>query len=84
MEIPESKGVLIVRVVPDSPAAQGGLRRGDVITTVAGTEIETAEQLQEAVEQSQIGKPLSITVKGGDQTQQLTLKPQELQKAGNN
>ncbi len=63
MEIPESKGVLIVRVVPDSPAAQGGLRRGDVITNVTGTEIETAEQLQEAVEQSQIGKPLSITVK---------------------
>ena len=83
MEIPESKGVLIVRVVPDSPAAQGGLRRGDVITNVTGTEIETAEQLQEAVEQSQIGKPLSITVKRGDQTQQLTLKPQELQKAGN-
>ena len=83
MEIPESKGVLIVKVVPDSPAAQGGLRRGDVITNVTGTEIETAEQLQEAVEQSQIGKPLSITVKRGDQTQQLTLKPQELQKAGN-
>ena len=83
MEIPESKGVLIVRVVPDSPAAQGGLRRGDVITNIAGTDIETAEQLQEAVEQSQIGKPLSITVKRGDQTQQLTLKPQELQKAGN-
>ncbi|MDJ0900637.1 MAG: HhoA/HhoB/HtrA family serine endopeptidase [Xenococcus sp. MO_188.B8] len=83
MEIPESKGVLIVRVVPDSPAAQGGLRRGDVITNIAGTDIETAEQLQEAVEQSQIGKPLSITVKRGDQTQQVTLKPQELQKAGN-
>ena len=83
MEIPESKGVLIVKVVPDSPAAQGGLRRGDVITNVTGTEIETAKQLQEAVEQSQIGKPLSITVKRGDQTQQLTLKPQELQKAGN-
>ncbi len=83
VEIPEGKGVLIVRVVPDSPAAQGGLRRGDVITNIAGTEIETAEQLQDAVEQSQIGKPLSVTVKRGDQTQQLTLKPQELQKAGN-
>ena len=82
MKIPESNGVLIVRVVPDSPAAQGGLRRGDVITNVAGTEIETAEQLQEAVEQSQVGKPLNITVKRGDKTQQLTLKPQELQKAG--
>lgn len=83
MEIPESKGVLIVRVVPESPAAQGGLRRGDVITNIAGTEIATAEQLQEAIEQSQIDKPLNITVKRGVQTQKLTLKPQELQKAGN-
>lgn len=83
MVVPEIKGVLIVRVVPDSPAAQGGLRRGDVITAVAGTEIETAEQLQKAVEQSRIGKPLSITVQRGEQTQQFSVRPQELQEAGN-
>ena len=81
--VPEIKGVLVVRVVPDSPAAEGGVRRGDVITSVAGTKIETAEQLQKAVEQSQIGKPLSITVRRGAQTQQLSVRPQELQEAGN-
>ena len=83
MVVPEIEGVLVVRVVPDSPAAESGLRRGDVITSVAGTEIETAEQLQKAVEQSQIGKPLSITVRRGEQTQRLSVRPQELQEAGN-
>ncbi len=83
MVVPEIKGVLVVRVVPDSPAAQGGLRRGDAITAVAGTEIETAEQLQKAVEQSRIGKPLSITVQREEQTQQFSVRPQELQEAGN-
>ncbi len=81
--VPEIKGVLVVRVVPDSPAAEGGVRRGDVITSVAGTKIETAEQLQKAVEQSQVGKPLSITVRRGEQTQQLSVRPQELQEAVN-
>lgn len=83
MIVPEIEGVLVIRVVPDSPAAEGGLRRGDVITSVAGTEIQTAEQLQRAVEQSQIGKPLSITVRRGEQTEELSIRPQELQKAGN-
>ena len=81
MLVPEIEGVLVVRVFPNSPAAAGGLRRGDVITAVAGTKIETTEQLQKAVEQSQIGKPLSITVRRGEQTQQLSVRPQELQEA---
>ncbi|MDJ0589002.1 MAG: HhoA/HhoB/HtrA family serine endopeptidase [Pleurocapsa sp. MO_226.B13] len=83
MLVPEIEGVLVVRVVPNSPADKGGLRRGDVITSVAGTEIDTAEQLQRAVEQSQIGKPLSITVQRGGQAQQLSVRPQELQTAAN-
>ncbi len=83
MAVPAIEGVLVVRVIPNSPAAEGGLRRGDVITAVAGTEIKTAEQLQKAVEQSQVGNPLNITVRRGEQTQQLSIRPQELQEAAN-
>ena len=82
MVVPEIKGVLVVRVVPNSPAAQGGLRQGDVITSVKGTEIETAEELQKAVEQSQVGQSLSISVRRGEETQELSVSPQELQEAG--
>lgn len=79
--IPDIKGVLVVNVVPNGPAAQGGLRRGDVITAVEETKIETAEQLQQAVEESQIGQPLRISVQRGEQTQQLSIRPQDLQQA---
>ncbi|MDJ0649358.1 MAG: HhoA/HhoB/HtrA family serine endopeptidase [Xenococcaceae cyanobacterium MO_188.B19] len=82
MIVPEIKGVLVVKVVPNSPAAKGGLHRGDVITSVGETKIEKAEQLQRAVEQSPIGKPLSITVQRGEQTKQISVRPQELEKAG--
>lgn len=81
MLVPEIPGVLVVKVVPDSPAAAGGLRRGDIIKSVAGKEIKTAEQLQQAVEESQIGKSLSITVQRGEETKQLSVRPQELQQA---
>jgi S1-C subfamily serine protease len=81
IRVPEIKGALVIQVVPNSPAAQGSLRRGDVITEIEGTPMETADQLQRLVEQSAIGKPLSITVRRGEQTQKLSVRPQELQKA---
>jgi S1-C subfamily serine protease len=81
--VPKINGVLVVQVVPDSPATKGGLRRGDVITAIEETEIKTAEELQKLVEKSRIGQPLSITVRRGEQTQQLSVRPQQLQKAGN-
>ena len=81
MLVPEITGVLVAKVVPDSPAAKGGIRRGDIIISVAGAEVKTAEDLQQAVENSQIGKPLNITVQRGEQKQKLSVNPQELQKA---
>ncbi|MBE9043583.1 trypsin-like peptidase domain-containing protein [Pleurocapsales cyanobacterium LEGE 10410] len=83
MVIPEIKGVLVVGVVADSPAAKGNLRQGDAIVAIAGNKIETAEELQKTVEESQIGEPLSITVRRGEETQKLSVRPQELREAAN-
>ncbi|MGF1496255.1 MAG: HhoA/HhoB/HtrA family serine endopeptidase [Elainellaceae cyanobacterium] len=79
--IPEVNGVLVVEVIPDSPAAMGGLRRGDVVTAIEGESITRADELQRRVERSQIGEPLRFTVRRGDRTQQLTVRPGELQDA---
>ena len=78
---PEINGVLVVQVMPNSPAAAGGIRRGDVITEVDGTSTTTAEQLQDRVEASRIGQPLRLKVRRGEQTQELTVRPAELQRA---
>jgi hypothetical protein len=42
-------GVVVAEVIPDSPAAGGGLRRGDVIEEVNGTDIISATHLRDAV-----------------------------------
>ncbi len=82
LTVPETEGVLIVQVVPDSPAAKGGLRRGDVIVKIDGEAVPNAEQLQDIVEGSKIGQGLRFEVIRGDQTESLTVRPGELQDAG--
>lgn len=81
MIVPEINGVLVVQVMPNSPAAAAGLRRGDVITQVDGQAITTAEQLQRVVEQSRINQPLRFRIQRDQQIQQLTVRPGELQDA---
>ena len=81
MIVPKITGVFVLKVIPDSPAAQGGLRRGDVITAVSEQKITTAEDLQQAVENSQINRPLKIVIQRGEEIKQLSVRPQELQES---
>ncbi|TVU54388.1 MAG: PDZ domain-containing protein [Arthrospira sp. PLM2.Bin9] len=79
--IPEIEGVLVVQVIPDSPAANAGLRRGDVVTKIDGKSITQTDQLQKVVEKAQIGKPLRLEVRRGNATEQIAVRPGELQDA---
>jgi S1-C subfamily serine protease len=81
IQIPEVNGVLVVRVIPNSPAAAAGLRRGDVIVQVDGQTIRKAEQLQSLVEDTQVGQAIQVKVRRGSQTQQLAVRTGELQSA---
>ncbi|AFY86000.1 MULTISPECIES: HhoA/HhoB/HtrA family serine endopeptidase [Chroococcidiopsis] len=81
IQIPEVNGVLVVRVLPNSPAAAAGLRRGDVIVQVDGQTITKAEQLQSLVEDTQVGQAIQVKVRRGDRTQQLSVRTGELQSA---
>jgi S1-C subfamily serine protease len=81
IQIPEINGVFVMRVVPNSPAASAGIRRGDVILQVDGKAITSAEQLQSVVEDSRLGQVLQVKVQRGNQTQQLSIRTAELQNA---
>jgi S1-C subfamily serine protease len=79
IQIPEVNGVLVMRVVPNSPAAAGGIRRGDVIVQIDSEPITNAEQLQRVVEDSRLGQSLQVTVQRGNQTQSLSVRTAQLQ-----
>jgi len=81
IQIPEINGVFVMRVVPNSPAASAGIRRGDVILQVDGKAITSAEQLQSVVEDSRLGQVLQVKVQRGNQTEQLSIRTAELQNA---
>jgi S1-C subfamily serine protease len=79
--VPEANGVVVVRVLPNTPAEKGGLRRGDVIVQIGEDAIASAEQLQQIVENTQIGQILKVQIKRGDQVRQLAIKTAEMEKA---
>ncbi|MGC9502793.1 HhoA/HhoB/HtrA family serine endopeptidase [Baaleninema sp.] len=79
LRVPEERGVLVMRVVPNSPASAAGLRRGDVITAIEGQAIETADELQRFVENSQVGQVLRFQVLRDNRTLQLRVRTGELQ-----
>jgi len=54
------QGVYITSVLPDSPADTAGLQGQDIITTVNGVALLTAEQLINAIHDNDIGDTLAI------------------------
>jgi Do/DeqQ family serine protease len=73
--IQDEKGVLIVGVARNSPAAQSGLRAGDVIIKVNGNAVGRSEDVQKAVEQSSVGAKLPMEVRRSGQTLSLNVQP---------
>ncbi len=75
VSVQEDQGVVVLRVVPDSPAAQAGIREGDVIQQIGGQVAADAEGLQKVVEQSRIGNDLPLVVRRNGQTLNVNVKP---------
>jgi S1-C subfamily serine protease len=76
--VPEVKGVLVMRVVPSTPAEEAGIRKGDVIVQIDGEEVTEPEQLQNLVENSQIGQILQLKVRRGAQIKEVPVQTAQL------
>ncbi|WP_038654165.1 trypsin-like peptidase domain-containing protein [Prochlorococcus sp. MIT 0801] len=76
--LPERSGALVQSVIPQSPAEEGGLRRGDLVINAGGTEINDPGSLLMEVENAQIGKPFELEVVRNNKEINLSIKPAPL------
>lgn len=75
LRIAEDKGVLVVQVMPNSPAAKAGLRAGDVIQKLNGNTVTDASGVQKAVDNSQVGGDMRLELRRQGQTLNLSVRP---------
>ncbi len=61
-ELDEPQGALVGRVMPDGPAAEAGIERGDVIVEFDGEAIESWNELPRVVAATPVDKKVRVTV----------------------
>jgi serine protease Do len=69
-----AQGALIVEVQPETPAEKAGLKGGDIITKIDGTEIKDNRQLQLTISRLAPGTDVKITYVRDDKTATTTTK----------
>ena len=73
-KISDDKGVLITKVVENSPAAKSGAKCGDVIVKFNDKEILTADQVTQLVEDRSVGDKIIVEVKRNGQVVALNME----------
>jgi serine protease Do len=62
LKLPAERGVLLERIVPDSPADKAGLKDSDVITEINGQRVEGAAQFRRMIHEIPAGRSVQFTV----------------------
>ncbi len=74
LKVNSDRGVLIVAVQKNSPAANAGLKSGDVIVKFNDTDVNKPENLQKLVQDSSIGSNLQLEVNRSGQAMKVTVQ----------
>lgn len=69
----QAYGLLIVGIEEGSPAAQGGLRVGDILTAFQGQSVEEVEDLQGRLMGEVVGRAVEVEVLRGESRRTVTL-----------
>jgi S1-C subfamily serine protease len=77
-QIPETNGVLVVKVLPNTAASIAGMRRGDAILEVNGEAIRDANQLQDVMENSRVSKQIQVRILRDGKNQLVKVTPKDL------
>ncbi len=78
LTVDADEGVLIARVLSDSPAARSGLQAGDVITAIDGTAVTESTEVQRIVSNGKVGKQLTVEVERNGEVKSIDVRPESL------
>ena len=81
VKIEADKGVIIVRVMPGTPAESAGLKNGDLIERINGIEVTDVSDVQSQVERGGLDKLLQVEIVRAGKPQKISVKPTTLPKA---
>lgn len=74
LKLPQEEGVEITRVEDNSPAAQAGLKAGDVVLSYNGEHVEGMEQFSRLVRETPPGREVKLQISRDGNTQTLTAR----------
>ncbi len=79
LKLSAERGVVLGKIVPDSPAAKAGLKENDVVTEINGQRVEGAAQFRRMIHEIPAGRSIQLTVwrDGRAQTVNATLGKSE-------
>ncbi len=58
----DTKGALIAEIMAESPASKAGLRKGDIILAINGTQIEDSTDLTERIGKMKVGQKIELNI----------------------
>ncbi len=79
LEMADAQGALVAEVFEDGPAAQAGLKAGDVILAFGDTRIEDLRDLTTAVAAADIGADAEITLWRDGKEDTLAIRPKRME-----
>jgi S1-C subfamily serine protease len=71
LKISDTKGVLVVQIVPNSPAARAGIEAGDIIQSIDGQSIDKTDRVQQTIEALKPGTVVPFRTKRQGQIRNL-------------
>ena len=72
LKLAAERGVVLGKIVPDSPAAKAGLKENDVVTEINGQRVEGAAQFRRMIHEIPAGRSVQLTVWRDGSTQNVS------------